>query len=94
MLHVLLLLGVIGFSDGHSDTFVPGSSVLHWDRSECISQKAASVAIVAYLPIFFFLPIILFHLNGGGACLKLLPHCSLRSKITVIVSNITCNPGL
>lgn len=54
MLHVLLLLGVIGFSDGHSDTFVPGSSVLHWDRSECISQKAASVAIVAYLPIFFF----------------------------------------
>lgn len=37
--HVLLLLGVIGFSDGHCDTFVPGSSVLHWDRSECISQK-------------------------------------------------------
>lgn len=57
-----------GFSDGHSDIAVPGSSVLRWlCHSWCIGQKQLLFQ-VAYLPIF---PIVLFHLNGGGACLKI-----------------------
>lgn len=60
-------LGVTGFSDGCPAIAVPGSSVLHClCHAWCIGQKQLLFQ-VAYLPIF---PVILFHLNGGGACLK------------------------
>jgi len=61
-------LGVTGFSAGRRDMAVPGGSVLRWlCRSWRIGQKQLLFQ-VAHLPIF---PIILFHLNGGGACLKI-----------------------